>query len=305
MNRRGAVLVITLAALLLLGAVIATALLAALEEVRAGRNAEAALTARAAAEAAVARTVAEGDAVAGALPAGGVALIGGTLRGATFEARLVRGAGDFLQLRGVGRDGRLGLRREVITTLRLVPLVPGVRAVFLTRSAVAPALMARIDPVDQAPPGWVCGPLGPSAPGITVPGAPDSSFFGLGLVRWPALTAWLGRPRAADSLAARAHAGDLVLDGQRFTGLLVVDGVLTLRGGAELVGTVVARGGVVFGPGGGTVFGAVVAESLGMVSGVTPAFARLGYSACAVEGSGRPPAPLRGLPGLSPAEVWY
>ena len=304
MNRRGAVLLTALGALLLLGGVIAALLLAALEEVRAARNAEAALVARAAATAALARAEAEGDAVAGALPAGGVAILTGGLSGAGYEARLERSGDGFVAVRGLGRESRLGMRRQVVTTLRLVPLLPRLPAVLLARQPPDAALLGRIDAADRAPPGWSCAPAGGPAPPIVSPAAPDSSHFALGPLAWPALAPWMGRSRVADSLSGRAQAGDLVLNGQRVLGILVVDGVVTLRGGTEVIGTVVARRGLVFGPGGGTVLGAVVAESLGMVSGVTPSSVGLAYSSCAIEASSWPPAPLRGLSGLPPVDDW-
>ncbi len=304
MNRRGAVLLTVLGALLLLGALIATVLAAALEESRIARNAESALVARAAAAAALARAETDGDLVAGLLPPGGVAILNGGLAGAAYEARLERSADGFVGVRGMGRELRHGARRDVATLMRLVPLRPRRPAVALLRYPLPASLAGRIDPSDRVPPGWTCGAAMTVAPPVVAPAEPDSSHFALGPVPWPALAAWMGRPRAPDSLAGLSVAGDLVLDGQRRLGILVVDGVLTLRGGAEVVGTVVARRGLIFGPGGGSVLGAVVAESLGMVSGVTPALALVGYSACAVGASGWPPAAIRRVPGLPPADDW-
>jgi hypothetical protein len=246
----------------------------------------------------------DGDAFAGSLAPGGVGTLNGGLGDGTYEAQLERSAAGFVLARGVGREVRSGARRDVATVLRLMPLLPRRRAVVSVRAPLPPGLALRIDPADHPPPGWACGAAGPPAAALITPGEPDSSQFALGPVAWPALRPWMGRPRTPDSLAGSSVAGDLVLDGRRSLGVLVVDGVLTLRGGAEVVGTVVARGGVVFGPGGGNVLGTVVAESLGMVSGVTPASVRIAYSSCAAEASSWPPAPLRGLPGLPPVDDW-
>jgi hypothetical protein len=303
-NRRGAVLLTTLAALLLVGAVSAALLLAALHETFAARNAEAALVARSAAAAAVAQAAATGDAVAGALAVGDSAVVAGSFAGASYQARLLRAGDDLVAVRGIGVETGTGLRREVLAALRIVPLLPRRRAVALLRHPLAPALAAALSAADSAPPGWICPPPGAPAPPVIAASAPDSSHFGLGPLDWPALPAWTARPRSLDSLTPRTNAGGLTLTGGRSVGLLVVDGTLTLQGGVEVVGTVVARSGVVFGPGGATVRGAIVAESLGLVSGVTPSSVRVGYSACASGRTGRSGAPLRGLPGLPPLDVW-
>jgi hypothetical protein len=231
-------------------------------------------------------------------------VLAGATAGATFEARLVRSGDGLLTVRGVGSEARLGVRREVVGTLRIVPLLPARRAVVLVRRPLPPALGASIVAADSAPPGWTCPPPGPPAPPVTDPAAPDSSHFGLGPLPWPVVAAWAARPRAPDSLAPASYAGDVTLDGGRVMGLLVVDGMLTVRGGAAVVGLVVARRGIVFGPGGGTVLGAVVADSVGLVSGVTPGSVRVAYSSCASGRTGRSGAPLKGLPGLPPLDVW-
>jgi len=304
MSRRGAVLLTTLAALLLLGGVTAALLLATLQEARAGRNAEAALAARAAAGAALAHAAATGDDVAGLLAPGESVVVGGTLAGARFEARLRRDGDDYLSVRGIGVESRLGVRRDLLTTLRIVPLLPRRRAAAFLRAPPPPGLAGRILEGDSAPPGWRCAGPRADAPVIVDPAVPDSGIFALGPFAWPALLSWTARPRPLDSLTPRAFAGDLVVDGGRAVGLLVVDGVLTVRGGAEVVGVVAARRGLVFGPGGGAVRGVVVAESLGMVSGVTPSEVRLSYSSCAAGRTGRSGAPLRGLSGLPPIDAW-
>jgi len=304
MNRRGAVLLTTLAALLLLGAVTAALLLAALQEDRGARNAEAALVARAAAGAALARAASAGDQFVGILAPGESVVVRGSLPGATWEARLRRDGDDMVGVRGTGADGRQGLRRDLLTTLRIVPLLPSRRAVAFLRAPPPPSLAASILPADSTPPGWACGPPQADAPTVTDPMVPDSVIFALGPLTWPALVSWVGRSRSLDSLTPHAVPADLTLDGGRTVGLLLVDGVLTLRGGVEVVGVVVARRGLVFGPGGGTLRGTVVAESLGLVSGVTPSAVKLSYSSCASGRTGRSGAPLRGLPGLPPVDVW-
>ncbi len=304
MNRRGAVLLTTLAALLLLGGATAALLLAALQEARAGRNAEAALVARGAATAAVAQAAGIGDAVVGILADGDSVVIPGALGPAACEARIVRVGEDHVAVRGIGLEPRLGIRREVVSTLRIVPLLPRRRAVALLRRPVPAALAGRVFAADSSPPGWVCATPGAPAPPVTDPAAPDTSHFALGPLAWPAVAAWVARPRSLDSLTPTSVAGDLTLDGGRRVGLLVVDGTLTLRGGVEVVGLVVATGGVVFGPGGAMLLGAVVSDSLGLVSGVTPGSVRVGYSSCASGRTGRSGAPLRGIPGLPPVDAW-
>jgi len=303
-SRRGAVLLTVLAALVLVGEVTAALLLARLQGARAARNAEAALIARTAALSALARATTDGHAVVGGLPVGGQTSIQGAFADATYEAVLIRSGDGLLEVRGIGVERGLGLQREVTTTLRILPLLPMARAVITVRRPLSAGLAARVTPSDSAPPGWLCPSPGPDAPLVVDPATHDSLFYSLGPVAWPALVAWASQPRAPDSLQPRASASDLVLDGVRITGTLVVDGVLTLSGGAEVDGVVVARRGVVFGPGGGAVWGALVTESLGTVSGVTPAVARVSYSSCIVGRTSRSGAPLGPIPGLLPADVW-
>jgi hypothetical protein len=135
-------------------------------------------------------------------------------------------------------------------------------------------------------------------------GASDSAFLALGPLPWPALRAWALAAGTADSLTIAFHAGDMSLAGTRFTGILVVDGTLRLEGGAQVVGIVVARGGLVFGLGGGAVTGAALTDRISTVAGAEPPVSLVQFSSCAVGLAGRANARLSPLPGLPPQDSY-
>jgi hypothetical protein len=75
--------------------------------------------------------------------------------------------------------------------------------------------------------------------------------------------------------------GDLVVDGGRGEGMLIVDGSLTLQAGFEFFGVVLVRGALFGGPGGGRITGAVLLaqqrDSASTLDGIA-----IDFSRCAV-----------------------
>ena len=302
MNRRGFVLWTILAALLLVGAVEAAAIFEALHEHRAAENAEAALVAQAAAESGIAMVAANGAPAAIALLSIGdtAAVAAAMLAGGAYQVTLYRAGSRLVRAVAIGRDLRLGLERTVTTVLRLLPLLPaGPPAALMVRVAPDPIVVAQISGSDAGVVGWRCPATASGGDAVRVtPGVPDSTFFALGPMRWPTLRDWASVPgRPADSLQVRLSPGDLELVGARTLGTVVVEGVLTLRGGAAVTGLVVATGGLVFGPGGGSILGGAIADRV-LLAGATPAEVRIAYSECARGAAGGLWAPLEPVPGV-------
>ncbi|MCC6319631.1 MAG: hypothetical protein IT361_18320 [Gemmatimonadaceae bacterium] len=133
------------------------------------------------------------------------------------------------------------------------------------------------------------------APGAVVAPAPT---LRVGVCDTSDSTNW-GEPRGAGACARHApvvHAtGDLELRGGRGQGVLLVEGDLTISGGAEFHGVIVTRDDLRSGRGGGRVYGAVLAgdarpgagDGTEILDGVT-----LRWSRCAALGALRRWAPL-------------
>jgi hypothetical protein len=85
--------------------------------------------------------------------------------------------------------------------------------------------------------------------------------------------------------------GDLSLSGGIGQGILLVDGELSLSGGVEFYGLVVALGGLTVGAGGGHLTGAAILQALQVPS---IASLRVDYSACVLRKVLR--GPTRAIP---------
>ena len=302
MNRRGFVLWTILAALVLVGAVEAAAMFEALHEQHAAENAEAALVAQSAAASGLAIAAAQGVTPAAAVLGldDSARVAAGGVSGGAYDVGVQRVGARLFRAAASGNDLRLGLERDLTTTLRLVPLLPAAPpAALVVRIAPDAALLARISGADTSVSGWRCP--APSSGGAAVrvaAGTPDSTFFALGPMRWPALRAWAGvAGRSVDSLEVRFSHGDLELNGVRALGTVVVDGSLTLRGGASVTGLAVVTGTLVFGPGGGSILGGVITNQT-LLAGAAPSEVRVGYSECARGVAGALWAPLEPIQGL-------
>ena len=118
------------------------------------------------------------------------------------------------------------------------------------------------------------------------------------------LQTWIsGIPTGGDSLPWRWADSDTTLGGGRFTGLFFAAGNVTIRGGTELQGLVVARGSIVFEGLGGAIIGQVAARRIELSPGTPASAASIIYSSCAALAAGRSRAPVRPFPGVPPSDL--
>jgi hypothetical protein len=171
---------------------------------------------------------------------------------------------------------------------------------------------AVVDGVDRAPPGWDCPPPGPPVAPFAV--TDSATLLHFGQFDWTALAEaatthltpgivgpvprvgdeecdttdpenW-GEPIKANggvctSYYAIVHvSGDLIVDGGRGEGVLIVDGDLTLRGGFEFSGVVLVRGALHSGVGGARITGAVALAARHQTTSSLGGIA-IGFSRCA------------------------
>ncbi len=298
--RRGFVLVAVLFALVLLAALTAAGFFAALQERRAGANAAALLRTQTAASSALSEIlVGWNPALMDSLHPGAVMTSLVTPSpGATVQVEVRRLNRALFLLRAVATDSSAA--RALMTVARLRGLDFDQRAAARVRS-LDPTLIARIDGVDRAPPGWTCPATTDTI--VTViqqSGASDSVFLRFGNRSWADVLAWVARvPRGGDSLISQHWPGNLALSASRLTGLVVVEGDLTLDGGSEVTGLVLIRGSLILRGTGGTIHGAVVASQLVTASGYSSTQPAVVFSSCAVGAAalGRAwPMVLRGSP---------
>jgi hypothetical protein len=191
-----------------------------------------------------------------------------------------------------GRDPQGAARHAAGRLARLdTPEPDSLAALVVSSAAPMGALLA--DGADLSPPGWRCEPPGPSVPSVAAgAAASDTALFN-------AVRALAARPPGVDSLPGRFVAGDLALAGGRHLGLLVVDGDLTLSGGAEVIGAVVARGAIRLQGRGGTITGLAVASSAQVLPGAVPPRPAWRFSRCAAARALGSAAPGKLLPGRS------
>ena len=298
MTRRGFVLAAVLFALVLLGALTATEFFAALQEHRAGTNAASLLRAQAAA------TTALADAIAGWDPArldsvtvgsrAGIAVTAVPGTTAVVEAR--RLSPSLFLLRATGTSGAASRAIAQVVRLRGFDFEP--RAAVRVRS-IDPAIQSRVSGVDGPPAGWNCAPVNDTITTVTLQsGASDSAFLRFGGRGWPEMVAWaMAAPAGGDSLGIQYWPHDLAIVGGGANGLLVVEGNLTLDGGAVVTGIVLVRGSLILRGTGGIVSGAVVASQVIAGAGYTPSGVVFRYSSCAVSAAAWARAWPEAIPG--------
>jgi hypothetical protein len=305
--RRGFVLAAVLYALVLLAALSAAGFFAALQEARIGRNRAALLRVQAAAASAMSETIAGWDPLSfNAIPAGTAIAPGATSAPGVALSVEVRRLSDRLYLlRTTARDsgGGAGRTLEQVVRLRGLDVVP--RAAVRARSADSVAAAA-LSGADQNPAGWDCPATHDTVTALMAqPSATDSVFYRFGDRDWASVTAWaVAVGGGSDSIEVRLAAGDLMLSGVRYLGVLIVNGNLTMSGGTEVVGIVLVRGWVRLEGAGGTVRGSVVASQLIAGQGYTPAAPAVVYSSCAVLRAGLAHAYPEGLVGFPPWSVF-
>lgn len=306
--RRGFVLPTVLFGLLLLAGVVTGAWVAAFQSVRSSREAGAEARTRAAAAGAIAEVLARWNAARfDSLRIGSA----DSISSADIESRSVlevrRISHNGFTLASRTRDSLTRAERGLLSFARLKIVAPAPVAVVRLRTAPAEELGARIDGSDTPPASWSCPTAGGPITTLTVQlYISDADYWQLGGGwTWSALASWVSSlPAGGDSLPWRFQAGDLVLSGERFTGVLVVDGNLTLRGGASVVGIVIVRGAIIVEWLGAAISGRVVAHEIRLASGVNPSSFQIVHSSCALHLAGRSRAPARPLPGVAWADLF-
>jgi uncharacterized protein YukE len=208
----------------------------------------------------------------------------------------------------VAADARVGpARREVAKVVRLDASDPSLLAAVTSIHPVDVSQAMGSDGVDRVPVGWDCPAPGLAVPVVSV--TDTSTLLRFGQLDWSTLAALAnahvgGRvtgvtPRVTDEECDIAdpmnwgephksnggsctsyypviHAStDLVVDGGRGEGTLIVDGNLTLQGAFEFFGAVLVRGALIGGPGGARITGAVsIAGPASTLDGITIQFSR-------------------------------
>ena len=289
----GFALALVLVALVLIGALTAGALFAALQELRGGRNRQAALRAAAAAEEGLLAVLGAWDprTLNALAPGDSSVRSGAAVSGGRFVVTATRLDESYYLVASEGSDATGAARQALGAFAALAVPEPDSLAALVVGSPPSAVLAALADGADAAPDGWNCPPsLGP-VPGVAVgAAASDSAFFAAA-----AALAQRGAP-GVDSLSAAFAPGDLTLDGGRHLGLLVVGGDLLITGGAEVIGTVVVRGRLAFLGAGGSLTGLVLAASAALLPGASPPAPAMRFSRCAAGRALRSVAPGRLLP---------
>jgi hypothetical protein len=288
-GRRGVAVATALFALVVVGALAIGTLLAARHELRSGSDAMHQARAVLAADLGLEQTIAAWSREwNGAFGRGyGRTWTLTTPEGAEVRLSLTRLADELLLVTSEARAGPA--RRQVSRAVRLDVADPPLVAALAASVPIDAAASAGIDGSDHVPLGWDC-----PTPGVGVPPTivtDTAALLRFGLFDWDALvqvaTARVNQrvtgaaPRYGDEECdttdpanwgepARSNGGpctgyypvihspnDLVVDGGRGQGVLIVDGDLTLAGGFEFSGAVLVRGALLGGAGGARITGTV------------------------------------------------
>jgi hypothetical protein len=311
-QRPGFAVATALFALVVVGALAMGTLFAATYELRSGSAAIHQARAVMAAELGVEQTIATWNREwNGALARGyGRTLTLSTPEGAHLTARLTRLADELFLVASEARAGPA--RRQVARVVMLDTGDPLILAALGARAVVDASASAGIDGSDRAPVAWDCPSSGAALPPFIV--ADTSALLRFGQFDWDELVEGANArtttrvsgiaPRSTDEECdttdpdnwgepARSNGGvctsyypvihapgDLIIDGGRGQGLLLVEGDLTLQGGFEFFGVVLVRGGLLSGPGGARVTGTVSIATQGEAEPVLGGIA-IDFSRCA------------------------
>lgn len=288
-QRSGFAVATALFALVVVGALAVGTLFAATQQLRSGSDAIHQARAIMAAELGVEQAIAAWNrAWNGALARGfGKSWTLSTAEGADVKVRVTR-LGDELFV--LASDARAGpARRHIARLVRLDVDDPPLLATLAADSVLAVGATAAIDGSDRIPLGWDCAAPGPPLPAVAV--TDTSALRRFGHFDWDELVEVANAhlsdriaspsPRSSDeecdttdpgnwgepsrvnggactSFYPVVHApGDLLIDGGRGQGMLLVDGDLTVQGGFEFFGAVLVRGALRGGRGGARITGVV------------------------------------------------
>lgn len=286
-GRPGFAVATALFTLVVIGALAMGTLYAATHELRAGSEAIHQARAVMAAEWGIEHTIATWSREwNGALGRGyGRSWTVATPEGARMTVGVTRLADDLFLVTSEARAGpalrRAGrvVRLDVEDAARL--------AALLAAAAVDTAASSGVDGSDRPPSRWDCPAPGPPLPAIVI--TDTAAVLGFGRFDWPTLVGlansrvtvrvsgaappvsgeecdttaphnwgephrWMGGPCTGYYPVIHA-ASDLVVDGGRGQGMLLVDGNLTVQGGFEFTGAVLVRGAIIGGTGGGRITG--------------------------------------------------
>ena len=285
-DREGFAVATAVFTIVVIGALAMGTLFAATHEMRAGADAIYQARAIMAAELGVEQTIATWEREWNGLARGyGRRWTGSTSEGAQLVTGVTRLADDLLLITSEARAGPA--RRLVARAVRLDVRDPPLFAALVTTAPRDTAGAAAIDESDHVPLQWDCPTPGPAVPAIAVSDTTAALHFGH--FDWPALVRvamtsltvrvtgavprvsgeecdtsvpqnW-GEPNRSNGGPCTGyypviHApSDLVVDGGRGQGVLIVEGNLTIQGGFDFTGVVLVRGAVIGGPGGGRITG--------------------------------------------------
>lgn len=311
-QRPGFAVATALFALVVVGALAMGTLFAATYELRSGSAAIHQARAVMAAELGVEQTIATWNREwNGALARGyGRTSTLSTPEGARLTVHLTRLADELFLVASEARAGPA--RRQVARVVMLDTGDPLILAALGARTVVDVSASAGIDGSDRAPVGWDCPTPGAALPPLII--ADSSALLRFGQFDWEELVEGANArttarvsgtaPRFTDEECdttapdnwgepARSNGGvctsyypvihapgDLIIDGGRGQGLLLVDGDLTLQGGFEFFGVVLVRGALHGGPGGARVTGTVSIAAQGEREPVLGGIA-IDFSRCA------------------------
>ena len=287
---RGFAIATALFTIVVIGGLAMGTLFAATHEMRAGTNALHQARAIMAAELGVERAIASWSREwNGALGRGyGRSWATATPDGARLVIGVTRLADDLFLITAESRAGPA--RRQVARAVRLDVRDPPLTAALVTAGVIDTAGATALDGSDRVPSSWDCPP--PSAPSLPAIAITDTaSALRFGHFDWTALVGVANTsltvratgvsPRASGEECDTAvpenwgepnrsnggpctgyypviHApSDLVLDGGRGQGVLVVEGNLTIQNAFEFTGVALVRGALIGGSGGGRILGTV------------------------------------------------
>ena len=181
-EERGIALLLTIMALVVVGALVSGFFVSAMLENRAGQNSRKVEQAFAAAEYGVAETIANWDVVKwNVLPPMGIDSVSGASAAGSgsYDGTVRRLNNEMFLVDVTGHSGSGRARQRIGAFVKLRSILFDIRAALTTRGPSTVGGNAAIDGSDHLPPGWDgCPPLGASMAGIRIPNAGDLKYTG-------------------------------------------------------------------------------------------------------------------------------